>query len=332
MPEQYKSPERGKPTRLQQTLEQHYALEPTIATQGSYDTRALAEVLRRSKGKYFFFSDTLDTPVRPFNDILARVNALPVQRDQPNRLAIEYPDVDFNGHPSKLVALAYLLHEGRSDKPTIIQIPGFGSKPQRLNPLLVGQFPDFTQVGMEVFHGFTDAVKVANHIQNVQAAFALSTRMLRETIHVNHLAGRIVFVLGTSFGGKTISSHLNELARSDNTDPLNIADGYLPVEGGLFVPTFTGKHYTDLMVNPEMIQHKAFQEGYGFPIQSHLPKDLAERVGAVVNIADNVALGQEQCWEGTQMYKVQGTHFSGVTKNIFGIRGFIHDFIDEKVT
>lgn len=326
--------EGGEPRRNSQlvnVLAERYELKPEISSQESDDRRTMLEVLQQTKGKVYFVGDSLDTPVRPFGTVLDQVNMLPAVRDRQNKLSIEYPGLDFASHPTKLVAQAYILHEGKPGKPVIMQVPGYGSKPSKVNLLLLGQFTDFTHVGLEVFHGITDAVKVADHIENLQAAFVLSTRMLREYIQISHKAGLQVFVVGSSFGGKTISSHLNELARNGHVDSQEIADGYVPVQGGLLAATFTGEYYRNKMMHPEIAQHEALQEGYAFPAQLPLPPELSKTVGSVVNTTDNVALGQEVCWRGTNMYKVRGTHFSGVALNLLGIRKYLHDFISERV-
>lgn len=318
---------------LKEVLSHQYFLIPEVSVQGDKDTQALMETLLQTRGKYFFSGDTLKVQIKPFEEVLDHVNSLPTTRNAKNWLSIVFPDVDFAGHPSKLVVQAYVMHRGRPGKPAIIQIPGYGSKPglnPLQSPLLFGQFGDYTHIGLEVFHGLTDAVKVANHLANLQAAFALSTRMLGVCIRVCHEAGLETFVVGASFGGKTISSHLNELARSGDLNPNDIADGYVPVQGGLFIPTFTGRHYTNRMFNPEMAQHEALQQGYALPAQAPLPIELTMRVASEVNTTDDVALGQEECWVGTSMYRIQGTHFSGPAKNILGVRRFIHDFIVQK--
>lgn len=284
------------------------------------DKRVYA-ALKEDWGNQLFFCDNrFGEDIPYFDDVLTQVAAIRPKLDSKGRLEI-VTDVDFY-LPTKLKTTISILRNGKPGEPVIGVIPGFGNIPHMLAaPYQLGtkDVKGCTIVGIEVFHGLhpVDQAKVAAKIQNLQMAFASAVAAADVVTRMAQKAGSPVYVMGTSFGGKVINILLNAQARHN----FALADRYMAIEGGRLDDTFTGPNYV-AKIHPErriVIQQQAFKtDGHAFPHQAEpLPEHVRDRVRAIINPYDKVALGQgrlsgegnlEGIWAGADKIMYIGEH------------------------
>jgi hypothetical protein len=291
------------------------------------ETKIFGKILLAYGWKFFFAGNNLDTPIPSFVETSAQIASLKCTHNEKGEPLLKFP-ITIEGYESEIVARAKVLEAGKPGKPCLILIAGFGVNPEKLQWFLPKneEIDSYRQVGIELFAQKVDALKIAYKVEHLQAAFAMAARLVQESISQAHTEGRKAWVFGSSFGAKTISWNLNTVA--EDIDPSLLAEGYVALQGGNFMSTFTGKHYAAKMKRPGVLFHPAFEcKAPTFPVQKELPPLIAQRVLAIVNPDDEVAKGQMVTWKGVPQMIISGSHRLAPLKNLFKIRGALERFV-----